>query len=145
MAKINQIIAKIQKDITDLEDYAKQLQQNEPEAYQKEIGDITERLKDLNVQHMEHIIEVYKTQNPKKYKAKKDALDSKVEYLKQGGDPKTWSYASWLKVQSAKLEETVVKNTDPTPNEEVSKCEQCEFVAKNNAGLSAHTRSQHKE
>ena len=49
---------------------------------------------------LEDIINIYKTQNPKKYEVKKEALEAKLEYLKNGGDSQQWDYATWKRTQA---------------------------------------------
>lgn len=143
MAKINQKIAGLQDEIIKLEEYASQLRQSEPQAYQQEKPEIEKNLVDLRVGHLECLIEIYKAQNPEKYETKREALEAKLDYLKQGGNIKMWSYPNWMKLQSVKsVQDAAEKTKEPETElatETQVKCDQCDFVAKNNTGLKAHS------
>ena len=147
MAKINQKIAGLQDEIIKLEEYASQLRQSEPQAYQQEKPEIEKNLVNLRVGHLECLIEIYKAQNPEKYETKREALEAKLDYLKQGGNIKMWSYPNWAKLQSVKAVQDAAEKTKEVPAPEVPalvteagvKCDQCDFVAKNTTGLKAHS------
>lgn len=143
MAIINQKVAGLQDEIIKLEEYASQLRQSEPQSYQKEKPEIDKNLANFRIEHLECLIEIYKAQNPIKYETKKEALEAKLDYLKQGGNIKMWSYPNWMKLQSVKAvqdaaEKTKEPETEPASETQV-KCDQCDFVAKNNTGLKAHS------
>jgi len=148
MPNLNQGIKKIQSEITELKDYSKVLKIKDPEAYQNEAEAITEKMKDLHVRHLESVIESYKKQNPDKYKAKEPILNAKLEYLKQGGDPKVWNYSVWNQTQKPPMN-SEVKSEVPVPVESLLEvpeapaeleCKECEFTAKSKAGLAVHSK-----
>ena len=153
MAKVNKRLSELQEEITKLKNYSEELRKNEPDAYQKEFSEIQKKLQGLYIEHFTHLINVYKGQNLGKFKAKEEALNAKLEYLKQGGDIKLWSYPNWLKLQSIQaMQATAEKTKEPKPNQpstgtksesEAHKCDKCEFVAKNANGLRLHS-AKHK-
>lgn len=133
MAKLNQTAKRIQGEISEIENYLEVLKTTEPEAYQQEKPESDKKLADLQVQHLEALIEIYKIQNPEKYKTKAEALEAKLEYLKQGGDPINWNYATWVMVNQVKKD-----TNSEISNDVVVQCDKCDFKAKNGPGLKKH-------
>lgn len=52
-------------------------------------------------EELERTIELYKTQNPAKYEAKREALEAKLEYLKAGGDPALFDFPRYEQAREA--------------------------------------------
>ncbi len=118
MAKQQQRLSVVQAEITNTEQYAQQLKINEPEAYQAEIKEINEKLISFRVEHLEILMAIYEKQNPAKFVDKKPALEAKLEYLRQGGNPAQWNYPNWKKLQeSVKATKTEEKKPLETPKE----------------------------
>lgn len=137
MAKINQIVLKLQEELKEKQGYLEKLRVEEPEAYHKEYTEVNKEIYKLRVKHLETIIEVYKEQNPKKYESKKDALEAKLKFLKNGGNIANWNYTQYVKVSDSKQEDSQKKL-------ELS-CEKCDFKTTSESGLKQHISKSHVE
>lgn len=140
------------KQVIEIETRMREMQATDPRRYAREKDELAKELHIAQVQAMKDIIALYEVQNPDKWPAKKERLESKLAFMEAGGSPAEYDLLPVAKQIPEKpvapapepQAPAIVPASPPTVPSPVFVCDKCKFEAKSKAGLGKHASS-HKE